>query len=59
VAGVLVVREDGCVVPWQPMHGAEASSSRVGLPTAYTNVACSERERASAPPAYFNEAQAE
>jgi hypothetical protein len=53
------VREDGCVVPWQPMHGAEASSSRVGLPTAYTNVACSERERASAPPAYFNEAQAE
>jgi hypothetical protein len=61
VAGVLVVREDGCMVPWQPMHGAEASSSRAGLPTADTNVACSERERerASAPPAYFNEAQAE
>jgi hypothetical protein len=28
VVGVLVVREDGRVVPRQPTHGAEASSSR-------------------------------
>jgi hypothetical protein len=59
--GVLVVQEDDCVVPRRPTHGAEASSSRTGLPTANTSVARPEQERvrASAPPAYFNEAQAE
>jgi hypothetical protein len=41
--------------------GAEASSSRTDLPTADTGVARPEQEwvRASVPPAYFNEAQAE
>jgi hypothetical protein len=59
--GVLVMREDGCVIPLRPTHDAEASSSRVGLPASNTTMACpeQERERASAPPAYFNEAQAE
>jgi hypothetical protein len=32
-AGVLVMREDGCVMPRHPTHGAEASSSRTALPT--------------------------
>jgi hypothetical protein len=43
------------------MHGAEDSSSRAGLPAADTNVARREQERehTTAPPAYFNEAQAE
>jgi hypothetical protein len=31
-AGVLVVREDDHVIPRQPTHGAEASSSHVSLP---------------------------
>jgi hypothetical protein len=31
--GMLAMREDGCVVPRQPTHGAEASSSRAILPT--------------------------
>jgi hypothetical protein len=31
-AGLLVVREDDCVVPRQPSHGAEASSSRAVQP---------------------------
>jgi hypothetical protein len=56
-----VVREDGRVVPQWPTHGVEASSSRAGLPAA--NIAVVglelEREPAGAPPAYFNEAQAE
>jgi hypothetical protein len=36
--GVLVVREDGCMVPRRPSHGAEASSSRAGLPAPNTGV---------------------
>jgi hypothetical protein len=31
--GVLVMREDGCVMAQRPAHDAEASSSRVVLPT--------------------------
>jgi hypothetical protein len=31
-AGVLVVREDSCVVPRQPTHGAEASSHALPYP---------------------------
>jgi hypothetical protein len=60
-AGVLVVREDGCVVPRRPTHGVEASSSRAGLPAPNTAVMHLEqgREPAGAPPTYFNEAQAE
>jgi hypothetical protein len=56
-----VVREDNRVMPPQPTHGGEASSSRADLPAPNTVVAGLEQERvpASAPPAYFNEAQAE
>jgi hypothetical protein len=55
------MREDDCVMPQQPTHGAEASSSRAGLPAPDATVARLEQERepASAPPAHFNEAQAE
>jgi hypothetical protein len=57
-AGVLVVREDGCMVPRRSSHGAEASSSHAGLPAPNTGVVGLEQERepAGAPPAYFNEA---
>jgi hypothetical protein len=57
-AGVLVMREDDCVVPRCLMHGAEASSSRAGLPAPNTTVMRLEQEQepASTPPAYFNEA---
>jgi hypothetical protein len=60
-AGVLVVREDGRVVPRRPTHGAEASSSRAGLPAPNIAVVGPEQERepTGAPPAYFNKAQAE
>jgi hypothetical protein len=60
-AGVMVVREDDLVVPQRPTHGAEASSSRSGLPALNTAVAGLEQERgpAGAPSAYFNKAQAE
>jgi hypothetical protein len=60
-AGVLVMREDGCVISWQPTRGTEASSSRAGLPAPDATVAClkQEREPASAPSAHFNKAQAE
>jgi hypothetical protein len=54
--GVLVMREDGCVMSWWPTHGADALSSRVSLPALNTTVAHLEQELASAPPAYFNEA---
>jgi hypothetical protein len=37
--GVLVTREDGCVMPRQPTHGAEASSSCAGLPAPDVTVA--------------------
>jgi hypothetical protein len=59
--GVLVTREDGCVMPRWSTHDVEASSSRVVLPASNTTVACLEQEwePASAPPSYFNEAQAE
>jgi hypothetical protein len=52
------MREDGCVMPRRPMHGAEASSSRAGLPASDTTVARleQEQERSSAPPTHFNEA---
>jgi hypothetical protein len=55
------MREDGCVMPGQPTHGTEASSSRAGVPTPDVTVAHleHEREHASVPPDHFNEAQAE
>jgi hypothetical protein len=60
-AGVLLVWEDDCVVPWQPTHGAETSSSHAGLPAPNTAVVRLEQERepAGVPPAYFNKAQDE
>jgi hypothetical protein len=60
-ARVLVMQEDGCVMPRRPTHSTEASSSRAGLPAPDATVARlkQEREHASAPPGHFNEAQAE
>jgi hypothetical protein len=48
-------------MPRWPTHGAETSSSRAGLPALDAIVARLEQERepASVPPAYYNEAQAE
>jgi hypothetical protein len=60
-AGVLVMREDGCVMSGRQTHGAEASSSRAAHP-ASDGVAArpeQERERVNAPPSHFSEAQAE
>jgi hypothetical protein len=50
--GVLVMREDNRVMARQPTHGAEASSSRGGLPAPDVTVARPEQERehTSAPP---------
>jgi hypothetical protein len=58
---VLVMREDGCVVPRQPTHGAEASSSPAVLLAPDVAVARLEQERkpTSAPPAHSNDAQTE
>jgi hypothetical protein len=47
--GVLVIREDGCVMPQWPTHGAEASSSRAGLPAPDATVA--RLEQGGSPPA--------
>jgi hypothetical protein len=60
-AGVLVMREDGCVMPRRPTHGAEASSSRAALPAPEGTVTRPEQERehARASPAHISEAQAE
>jgi hypothetical protein len=60
-AGVLVMREDGCVMPRCPTHGAEASSSRAGPPAPDVAFAHPEQERGhtGVPPAHFDEAQAE
>jgi hypothetical protein len=59
--GVLVMREDDCVMPRCPMYGAEASSSRAALPARDAIVARPEQERghAGAPPTHLVEAQAE
>jgi hypothetical protein len=45
-------------MPWQPTHGAEASSSRAGLPAPDATVARLEQERepANTLPAHYNEA---
>jgi hypothetical protein len=58
---VLVMREDGCVMPQRPAHDAEASLSRAILPTPDAIVAHPEQEQghAGAPPTHFDEAQAE
>jgi hypothetical protein len=61
VPEVLVMREDGCVMSQCLAHDAEASSSRVVLPTPDVAVAHPEPGlgRACAPSAHFDEAQAE
>jgi hypothetical protein len=55
------MRLDGRAMPRRPTHDAEASSSRAGVPAPNTAAVRLEQERepASVPPAYFNEAQAE
>jgi hypothetical protein len=55
------MREDGCVMSQRPARGAEASSSHAVLPTPGVVVAPPEQERGhtDAPPAHFDEAQAE
>jgi hypothetical protein len=57
-AGVLVMREDCCVMPRRPTHGVEVSSSRAPLPAPDAIVARPEQERghAGAPPTHFDEA---
>jgi hypothetical protein len=59
--GVLVMREDGCVMSGCPTHGAEASSSRATLPASNGTAARPEQEleHVNAQPAHFSEAQAE
>jgi hypothetical protein len=59
--GVLVMREDGCVMSRHPTHGAEASSSCTSLPApdGTTTRPEQEREHAGAPSARFSESQAE
>jgi hypothetical protein len=60
-AGVLVMREDGCVMPRRLTHDAEASSSRATLPAPDAVIVRPEQEwgHAGAPPAHFDEAQDE
>jgi hypothetical protein len=59
--GVLVMREDDCVMSGHPIHGTEASSSCASLPASDGTAARPEqgRERVNAPPTHFSEAQAE
>jgi hypothetical protein len=59
--GVLMMRDDGCVMSGRLAHGAEASSSRAAPPASDGTAACSEqeRERVDAPPAHFADAHAE
>jgi hypothetical protein len=57
--GVLVMREDDCVMSGRPTHGAEPSSSRAALPASDGTAVRPEQERVNAPPAHFIEAQAE
>jgi hypothetical protein len=40
--GVLVMQEDGCVMPRHPTHGAEASSSRATFPAPDDTTTCPE-----------------
>jgi hypothetical protein len=59
--GVLVTKEDDCVMLGHSAHGAEASSSHAALPASNGTAACpeQERERVNAPPAHFANAQDE
>jgi hypothetical protein len=57
-AGVLVMRDDDCVVSGHPVDGVEASSTHAVLPASDDAVTHSEqeRERVIAPPAHFADA---
>jgi hypothetical protein len=59
--GVLVMREDICVMSGRPTHGAGASTSHAASPAPDAAVACLEQGlcHAGVPPAHFDEAQAE
>jgi hypothetical protein len=59
--GVLVMREDDCVMLGRPTHVAKASSSHATLPASNGTAARPEQEQecVNAPPAHFSEAQAE
>jgi hypothetical protein len=59
--GVLVTRDDGCVMSGRPADGVEASSSYAVLPASDGAAARPEKERECviAPPAHFADAQAE
>jgi hypothetical protein len=59
-AGVLVMREDGCVMPWHMTHDVKASSPCAALPApdGAATRPDQEQEHASVPPAHFSEAQA-
>jgi hypothetical protein len=59
--GVLVMRDDGCVMSGRPADDAEASSSRAVLPASDGTAVRpkQERERVDAPLAHFADVQAE
>jgi hypothetical protein len=59
--GVLVMRENGCVMSGRPTHGAEVSSSRAALSASNGTATRPELEweRVNTPPAHFSEAHAE
>jgi hypothetical protein len=59
--GVLVMREDDCMMSGRPTHGAEASSSCATPPASDGTVTRpeQERERVDAPPAHFADALVE
>jgi hypothetical protein len=58
--GVLVMREDDCMMSGHPTHGAEASSSRAALFASGGTATRPEQEgeRVNAPPAHISAAQA-
>jgi hypothetical protein len=58
---VLVMWEDGCVMLQRPAHDTKASTSHATLPAPDVAVTHSEQglRRGDAPPANFDEAQAE
>jgi hypothetical protein len=61
VPEVLVMQEDGCVMSQCPAQGTEASTFHAIPPAPDVAIAHPEQglRRADAPPAHFNEAQAE
>jgi hypothetical protein len=54
--GVLVMRDDDCMMSGRPADGAEASSSRPVLPALDGTAVRPEQERVDTPPAHFADA---